>query len=127
MATAEAAEAAPLITKIEGLLGSLTGMQIIATFVCMRVWPLQAHTLPMWAYEGPGEVTRMSPVELSANKLAAHVRMITCTKSLDPCIVECAVKPYGPKRPLEEVSSFCDCFFFFLLCFFISYGFDFVL
>ena len=67
LTTAEAAEAAPLITKIEGLLGSLTGMQIIATFVRMPVWPLQARAHPMWAYEGPGDETRMSLVELCAN------------------------------------------------------------
>ena len=118
MTTAEAAEAAPLITKIEGLLGSVMGMQIIATFVRMRVWPLQARAHPMWAYEG--NVTRMSPVELSANELAVHVQMMTCTKSSDPCIVECAVKPYGPERRFEEVSRVCDCFCFFFLCFLIS-------
>ena len=117
MTTAEAVEAAPLITKIEGLLGSLMGMQIIATFVCMRVWLLQPRAHPMWAYEGPNDTTRMSPVELSANELAAHVRMITCTKSSDPCKVDCALKPYGPKRPLEEVSILCEYFCFFLLCF----------
>ena len=117
MTTDEAAEAAPLITKIEGLLGSLMGMQLIATFVCMRVWPLQAHAHPMWAYEGPGDDTRMSSVELSANELAAHVWMITCTKYLDPCKVDCALKPYGLESSLEEVSIFCDYFCLFLLCF----------
>ena len=35
MTTAKAAEAASLITKIEGLLGSVMGVQIIATFVRM--------------------------------------------------------------------------------------------
>ena len=100
----EALEVAPLITKIEGLLNNLTGMQIIAIYVRMRVWPLQARAHPMWAYEGPNDSTRMSPVELPASKLATHVRMITCTKSSDPCKIDCAIKPYGPERPFEEVS-----------------------
>ena len=64
----------------------------------------------MWAYEGPGDITQMSPVELSANELAAHVRMITCTKSSDPCVVECDVKPYGPERRFEEVVEFATAF-----------------
>ena len=120
MTTAEVAEATPLLTKIEGLLGSVMGVQIIATFVRMRVWPLRARAHPMWSYEGPNDVTRMSLVELSANELAAHVRLITCTKSSDPCAVECAVKHYGPERPLEEVSRICEYFYFFVLCFLIS-------
>ena len=104
MTTAEAAEATPLLTNIEGLLASVTCVQIIATFVRMRVWRLRARAHPMWAYEGPGDVTRMSPVEFSANELAAHVRLITCTKSSDPCVVDYAVKLYGPESPFAEVS-----------------------
>ena len=72
----------------------------------------------MWAYEGPNDSTRMSPVELSANELAAHVRMI-----------DCAIKPYGPERPFEEVSFLYEYFCFVpwlaLICFLTSYTFDF--
>ena len=120
MTDAEGAEATPLLTKIEGLLANVTGVQIIATFVRVRVWPLRARAHPMWAYEGPGDVTRMSLMVLFANELAAHVRLITCTKSSDPCVVKCAFKPYGPERRFEEVSRVCDCFCFFFLCFLIS-------
>ena len=81
LTTEEAWEIAPLLTKIGELLHHLSGMQIIATFVRMRVWPLQARAHPMWEYEGPNDSTRISPVELSANELASHVRLITCTKS----------------------------------------------
>ena len=119
MTTAKAAEATPLLTKIEGLLGSVTGVQIIATFVRMRVWPLQACAHPMWAYEGLGNVTRMNPVELSANELATHIRLITC-------MIRTHVQSSAPsslmalkglwKRLVEFVTVFC----FFLLCFLIS-------
>ena len=40
LTTEEALEAAPLLTKIGELLHYLSGMQIIAIFVRMRVWPL---------------------------------------------------------------------------------------
>ena len=117
LTTVEALEAAPLITKIGGLLHSLSGMQIIDTFVLMRVWPLQERAHPMWAYEGPNDPTRMSLVELSANELATHVRMITCTKSSDPCNIDCAITPYGPERPFEEVSFSCVLLLCALACF----------
>ena len=99
-------EAAPLITKIGELLHSLSGMQIIATFVRMRIWPLQARTHPMWEYEGPNDSTRISPVELSANELASHVRLITCTKSSDPININCTVTPYGLENPFPEINVF---------------------
>ena len=105
--TEEALEAAPLITKIGELLHNLSGMQIIATFARMRIWPLQARAHPMWEYEGPNDSTRISPVELSANELASHVWIITCTKSLDPINIDCTITPYGPDRPFPEVKVFC--------------------
>ena len=101
--TEEALEAAPLITRIGELLHHLSGMQIIATFVRMRVWPLQARSHPMWEYEGPSDCTRISPVELSANELASHVRMITCTKSSDEVNIISTVKPYSLENPISEV------------------------
>ena len=82
-------------------------MQIIATFVRMRIWPLQARAHPMWEYEGPNDSSCISPVELSANELASHVRMITCTKSSDPINIDCTITPYGPDRPFPEVKVFC--------------------
>ena len=102
--TEEALEAAPLITRIGELLHHLSGMQIIATFVRMRVWPLQARSHPMWEYEGPSDSTRISPVELSANELASHVRMITCTKSSDEINIISTVKPYSLENPISEVN-----------------------
>ena len=87
-------------------------MQIIATFVRMRVWPLQARAHPMWEYEGPSDSTRISPVELAANELASHVRMITCTKSSDEINITSTIKPYSLENPIREVIfyfwlSFC--------------------
>ena len=100
--------------RIGELLHYLSGMQIIAIFVRMRVWPLQARAHPMWEYEGPSDSTRISPVELSANELASHVRLITCTKSLDEININSTVKPYSLENPIPEVRSY----FLFLPCHF---------
>ena len=51
LTTEETLEAAPLITRIGELLHHLSGMQIIATFVRMRVWLLKARAHPMWEYD----------------------------------------------------------------------------
>ena len=60
----------------------------------------------MWEYEGPNDSTRISPVELSANELASHVRMITCTKSSDEVNIISTVKPYSLENPIPEVISY---------------------
>ena len=105
LTSAEEAEAAPLLGKIDELLGSMTGVHLIATFVKMRVWPLRARAHLMWAYEGVQDSSRMSTEELSKNELVAHVRSITSLRSSDPCNVDCPVTPYGAEKPLEEVSE----------------------
>ena len=40
LSTEEVAEAAPLLETIGGLLNSVTGVHLIATFMKMQVWPL---------------------------------------------------------------------------------------
>ena len=99
------AEAAPLLETIGGLLNSVTGVHLLATFVKMRVWPLRARAHPMWEYEGALDATRMSKEELSKSELVSNVRSITSTKSSEPCNVDCPVTSYGPDRPLEEVTE----------------------
>ena len=70
----------------------------------------------MWEYEGPNDSTRISLVELSANELASHVRLITCMKSSDPINIDCTVTPYGPDKPFPEVKVFCFVMYFVLFC-----------
>ena len=105
LSTEEQAEAAPLLSKIGKLLGNVTGAHLIATFVKMRVWLIRARAHPMWQYEGMLDSSRMSQEELSKNELVAHVRSITSIKSSDPCNADCPVTPYGPDKPLPEVST----------------------
>ena len=70
----------------------------------------------MWEYEGPNDSTRISPVELSANELASHVRMITCTKSSDEININSTVKPYSLENPLSEVKFTFVLILQFLFC-----------
>jgi len=119
LSTEEMAEAAPLLETIGGLLNSVTGVHLLATFVKMRVWPLRARAHPMWQYEGPLDSTRMNKEELSRSELVAHVRSITSTKSSEPCNVDCPVTPYGAEKPLPEVSESIE---FMISCFCYSYA-----
>ena len=100
----EALEAAPLITKIGELLHNLSGMQIIATFLRIRIWPPQAHAHV--GVRGPERLHRISPLELSTNELASHVRLITCTKSSYEININCTVKPYSLENPIPAVISY---------------------
>ena len=104
LSTEEQAEAAPLLEKIAKMLGTVTGVHLIATFVKLRVWPLRARAHPMWQYEGAHDASRMSPDELSKNELDTDVRSITSIKATDPCNLDCPVTPYGADNPLLEVS-----------------------
>ena len=104
----EMAEATPLMARIDGMLDKVTGIQLIATFVKRRVWPIHARAHPMWEYEGASDNTRMSPNELSGNELKGHVRSITNLKADDSCNVDCPVAPYGLENPLPEVCMTCS-------------------
>jgi len=103
----ELAEAAPLMTRIDEMLGTVTGIHLIATFVKRRVWPIRARAHPMWEYEGASDSTRMSPEELSRNELLSHVRSITNLTQDKPCNVDCPVAAYGLENPLLEVRMLC--------------------
>ena len=84
LSTEEKAEAAPLLSQIGNMLGNVTGVHLIATFVKMWVWPIRARAHPMWQYEGVLDSSRMSQEELSKNELVTHVRSITSIKASDP-------------------------------------------
>jgi Putative gypsy type transposon len=106
LSSKEMAEAAPLMTRVDGLLDKVTGIQLIAMFVKRRVWPIRARAHAMWEYEGAGDATRMSPEELSRSEVVAHVRSITNLKADDPCQIDTSVDPYGLENPLPEVCMF---------------------
>ena len=101
----ELTEAKPLLSRIGSLLDEITGVQLMATFLKRRVWPIRARAHPMWQYEGVLDSSRMSQEELSKNELVTHVRSITSLKASDPCNVDCPVTPYGVDNPLPEVST----------------------
>ena len=111
LSTEEKEEAAPLVEKIRKLLGTVTGVQLMSTFIKRRVWPLQQRAHPMWRYEGPLDATRMSNVELSPNELDAHVKYITSIKADEVIDFNSSIAPFGLENALPEV-SIIDCTIF---------------
>jgi len=104
---AESKEAAPLLKKLPDLLTTIPGLQLIATYMRMRVWPLRLRAHPMWQYEGPLDSTRMSQVELSEKELGAQVKKITTIKNSTKIDLSFKVLPYGPGNAFPEVCIFC--------------------
>ena len=90
---------APLLKGVAGPLKMLTkesgGIRLIPTFMRMRVQPLCRLDHPMWEFQGATVSTRPTDVELLKNELVTNVRSVTNLRSLDPCDIDCPVKPYA--------------------------------
>jgi hypothetical protein len=122
ISAAEAQEASPLLNHLTKLLKIVPGIQLIATFMKMRVYPIRLRAHPMWQYEGPLDTSRMSAVELSEKELGALVKKITSIKASEKLNLKFSHVPYGPNNALPEVRTslplisillscaFCDCF-----------------
>ena len=69
-----------LIARIQALQNTqgeeLSGVQIIAHFLQIRVQPLQARANPLWLYSGAGDAARVSE-DLSVKDLEKLVRRFT--------------------------------------------------
>ena len=108
---AEAKEATPLLNEIGKLLKTVSGIQLINTYLKMRVWPMRLRAHPMWQYEGPLDSIRMSTTELTPKELSAQVKKITSIKASTKIDFNFPHVPYGPNKALPVVStSFC-CFY----------------
>ena len=105
---AEAKEATPLLNEIGKLLKTVSGIQLVSTYLKMRVWPLRLRAHPMWQYEGPLDSIRMSTTELTQKELSAQVKKITSIKASAKIDINFPHVPYGPEKALPAVSdSFC--------------------
>ena len=80
----------------------LSGIQITAYFLRIRVQPLQARKNPFWKYAGEKDVDRLS-VDLSVKDLEKLVRIISSLNKKDPVPSSCRVKPYSAINALPEV------------------------
>ncbi|KAK1669663.1 hypothetical protein QYE76_057822 [Lolium multiflorum] len=79
----------------------LSGVQITAYFLRIRVQPLQARKNPLWTYAGGNDANRLSS-DLSAKDLEKLIRRISRLNKKDPIPSSCRVEPYSSTNPLPE-------------------------
>jgi hypothetical protein len=84
----------------------LSGVQITAYFLRIRVQPLQARKNPLWLYAGKKDVDRLSK-DLSVKDLEKLVRRVSSLIKRDAIPTSCRIEPYSSTNTLPKVSTFC--------------------
>ncbi|KAK1605687.1 hypothetical protein QYE76_029360 [Lolium multiflorum] len=79
----------------------LSGIQITAHFLRIRVQPLQARKNPLWIYASDKDVDRMS-TDLSVKDLEKLVQKISSLNKKDPVPSSCRVVPYSGTNALPQ-------------------------
>ncbi|KAK1665181.1 hypothetical protein QYE76_041904 [Lolium multiflorum] len=79
----------------------LSGIQITAYFLRIRMQPLQARKNPLWMYAGDEDVERLS-TDLSAKDLEKLIRRISKLSKKDTIPTSCKVAPFCRANPLPE-------------------------
>ncbi|KAK1642342.1 hypothetical protein QYE76_060147 [Lolium multiflorum] len=94
-----------LMTRIRELQSTrgkeLSGIQITAYFLRIRMQPLQARKNPLWMYAGDEDVERLS-TDLPAKDLEKLIRRISKLNKKDTVPSSCKVKPFCSANPLPE-------------------------
>ncbi|KAK1652539.1 hypothetical protein QYE76_070344 [Lolium multiflorum] len=94
-----------LVTRIRELQTTrgkeLSGIQITAYFLRIRMQPLQARKNPLWMYAGDEDVERLS-TDLSAKDLEKLIRRISKLSKKDTIPTSCKVAPFCRANPLPE-------------------------
>jgi hypothetical protein len=95
-----------LMTRIRELQSTrgkeLSGIQITAYFLRIRMQPLQARKNLLWMYAGDEDVERLS-ADLPAKDLEKLIRRISKLNKKDTIPSCCKVKPFCGANPLPEV------------------------
>ncbi|KAK1610979.1 hypothetical protein QYE76_034652 [Lolium multiflorum] len=90
------------IHKLQSTRGKeLSGIQITAYFLRIRVQPLQARKNPLWKYTGDNDVDRLS-VDLPVKDLEKLVWKISSLSKKDAVPSSCRVKPYSATNALPK-------------------------
>jgi hypothetical protein len=113
-----------LIARIQELQNTqgeeLSGVQIIAHFLRIRVQPLQARKNPLWLYSGAEDSDRVSD-DLPLKDLEKLVRRFTSLRKKSEVPSSCHVELFSGYHALPAVSVFlrvllllfnCNCFLF---------------
>ncbi|KAK1686268.1 hypothetical protein QYE76_047116 [Lolium multiflorum] len=79
----------------------LSGIQITAYFLRVRVQPLQARKNPLWMYAGEKDADRLSK-DLSVKDLEKLIRRISSLSKKDPIPSSCRVTPYSATNALSH-------------------------
>ncbi|KAM0880162.1 hypothetical protein ACQ4PT_033787 [Festuca glaucescens] len=79
----------------------LSGIQITAYFLRIRVQPLQARKNPLWMYAGDKDSDRISK-DLSVKDLEKLVRRISSLSKKDAIPTSCRVEPYSGTNALPK-------------------------
>ncbi|KAK1646812.1 hypothetical protein QYE76_064617 [Lolium multiflorum] len=79
----------------------LSGIQITAYFLKIRVQPLQPRKNPLWMYAGDEDVDRLS-TDLSVKDLEKLVRKISSLSKKDTVPSSCRVTPYSATNALPQ-------------------------
>ncbi|KAK1611004.1 hypothetical protein QYE76_034677 [Lolium multiflorum] len=94
-----------LMTRIRELQNTrgkeLSGIQITAYFLRIRVQPLQARKNPLWMYAGDEDVERISK-DLPVKDLEKLIRRMSKLSKKDIIPTSCRVAPYSSTNPLPE-------------------------
>ncbi|KAK1642123.1 hypothetical protein QYE76_059928 [Lolium multiflorum] len=94
-----------LMTRIHELQNTrgkeLSGIQITAYFLRIRVQPLQARKNPLWMYAGEEDVDRLSK-DLPVKDLEKLIRRISSLSKKDTIPSSCRIKPYSGTNALPE-------------------------
>jgi hypothetical protein len=80
----------------------LSGIEITAYFLRIRVQPLQARKNPLWRYAGEQDVDRISK-DLPLKDLEKLIRRILSLSKKDTIPSSCRITPYNGANPLPEV------------------------
>ena len=118
----ELAATESLIARIKALQNTqgqeLSGVQIIAHFLRIRVQPLQARASPLWLYSGAGDATRIS-TDLSVKDLEKLVRRFTSLSKKSPVPTSCRVVPFSGTHALPAVNILLEFFTFTFPAYFV--------
>ncbi|KAK1681369.1 hypothetical protein QYE76_042217 [Lolium multiflorum] len=79
----------------------LSGIQITAYFLRIRVQPLQARKNPLWMYAGEEDIDRISK-DLSVKDLEKLTRRFSSLSKKDEVPTSCCVEPYSSNHTLLE-------------------------
>ncbi|KAK1692722.1 hypothetical protein QYE76_009419 [Lolium multiflorum] len=94
-----------LMTRIRELQNTrgkeLSGIQITAYFLRIRVQPLQARKNPLWMYADDEDVERLSK-DLPVKDLEKLIQRISKLNKKDIIPSSCQVKPFSSTNPLPE-------------------------